>query len=399
MHRTKWIGKAHFSCALFLITVLSIPYTVVAIAHSKAPQRISLLACSEDERAQSHFIVKISNDNQYLVSNWSLNSIRMWNIKTGEAVLTFSDPIMESNEIFNISSDTKYIVTGGDKGIAIVWRIAEDKAIPVQKLQTHPYINMLAFSADNASVFVGTYQDVTVWDIQTGNKLRQYSTENEYTESSVLSPNGKYLLTSDQATLAPDEPYRVRLWDAMNGDLLHVFKDAREGMFSPDSQRILTGGVDGYFLWDTQTFEKLLSMGDYLNRPNKFLAFSPDSRYLYGAEGQEAVIIYSADTGSQILRYPVEVPSPTAAFFSDSKKVLIAARKIDEDDRNGGLIYKIVELNTLQEIRTIEVPNYWSSAMNFILSSDDKFVITGIASESIHKWELAETKPTITDFC
>jgi WD40 repeat protein len=108
----------------------------------------------------------------------------------------------------------------------------------------------VAFSPDSKSVLTASYDStVRLWDVATGQELRQFAGHPAGAGSAVFSPDGKYMLTAGfDAT--------PRLWDAQTGQELRQFighTDAVFGLaFTPDGRQILTSSVDGTArLWRT----------------------------------------------------------------------------------------------------------------------------------------------------
>ena len=87
-----------------------------------------------------------------------------------------------------------------------------------------------------------------LWDVQTGNTVRQFVGHTDLIANARFSPDGKYLATASFDGTA-------RLWDAQTGQELRRFTGHTSGVenvvFSPDGKYILTGSDDGTaMLWD-----------------------------------------------------------------------------------------------------------------------------------------------------
>ncbi|MGE5465209.1 MAG: BTAD domain-containing putative transcriptional regulator, partial [Syntrophothermus sp.] len=134
---------------------------------------------------------------------------------------------------------------------------------PRKLFGSHPLgITRLVLSPDGKYVLTGGHDKTArMWDIQTGQQVRQFIGHTDVVPSVAFSPDGKYVLTASWDNT-------VRLWDASTGKELHQFLGHTDSVeiaaFSPDGKSILTGGYDKTArLWDVATGQELRQM----NRP------------------------------------------------------------------------------------------------------------------------------------
>ena len=102
-------------------------------------------------------------------------------------------------------------------------------------------VNCLAFSPDNRYIATGGSADhlIKLWDVETGEKIREFVGHDDYILSIAFSPNGTQLLSGG----GQYDP-TVRLWDVNTGLNIKTF-DHHTGSvysvgFSPDGAQILT---------------------------------------------------------------------------------------------------------------------------------------------------------------
>jgi uncharacterized protein with WD repeat len=151
-----------------------------------------------------------------------------------------------------ISPDGKQLATGSADNSVQVWDLPTGRAI--MRFQGHNKgVECVAFSPDGKVLASGGQDNaVRLWDLARGNQVRQL--EAEAVRCVAFSPDGKLV-----AVAGGDKP--VRLFDAATGKEARQFGGLQGKInrlaFSPDATRIVTAGQDGTaIVWDLTRDEK-----------------------------------------------------------------------------------------------------------------------------------------------
>lgn len=178
-----------------------------------------------------------------------------------------------------------------------------------------------ASAAASRAAAVTSDKNLTVWDLASGHLLRTIALDTAKIDSTVVSPDGRLILTCDHTG-------NTAVWDAGTGKSvlqLRLSRYSSVASFSPDG-KLLAIAPAGQPL---QVFE-VASYRKVYETPSvpggvEALAFSPDARLLATADADTAVRVYDAHTGRLISENHDFLMEPLAlAFTADGKQVIAA---------------------------------------------------------------------------
>lgn len=202
-------------------------------------------------------LVQFSPDGQTLVSTNDRNEWQLWDVATGELLLTVAAHAAAINALA-FSPDGESLVTA---------RVVSRQSDAAQEVNT-----------------------VRVWNADTGD-LRFELDYQTWVDTLAFSSDGRYLLTSGQT---------IRLWDMNRNGIDLGFPDAVPWApvlsFSPDGRFLATADGEGAIqIWALPSLEPVTALLDSLVSVTE-LKFSADSDQLYAADGRGRVQIWNTDT-------------------------------------------------------------------------------------------------------
>lgn len=197
-----------------------------------------------------------------------------------------------------------------------VWNWKENKQ--ERRITKQTRIDKVGFSSDDRTVFAWDSQNLSAWNVASGEALRPFRYPNigsTYLDRLVLSPDGKFLARS--ILQQPVRVYEAGTWREVRR--IGAGKVRVEG-FTPDGKGLLLAGEDGIALWDIEQGKELYRIVE-----GGFSAFSPDGRTLLSADHWPGTIhLWETATGGERLSLVGHQVGDVAVAFRPDARVLVS---------------------------------------------------------------------------
>ncbi|EDN67751.1 beta transducin-like protein [Beggiatoa sp. PS] len=266
--------------------------------------------------------VAISNDGNTILSGSHDNTIKSWNLETGEEIQTFQGPT-DFVMAVAFSSDDNTVLSGSADNTIKAWNKAGQKLDSFQD-DFAGWFYSIAFSPTQNQALLSTSSDNTLklWDTENGNETGTLKGHQDWVYLVVFSPDGnKALSASEDGTM--------KVWDIENEEEAQSFEVEHiwAAAFSPDGSQILTGGDDGTITqWDATTGVELNTLQGHTSRVYA-VAFSADGSQAVSGDGQGTINIWDIAQGKAISTYEAhnDIVSSVTFLATDNNKVLSAS--------------------------------------------------------------------------
>jgi WD40 repeat protein len=178
-------------------------------------------------------------------------------------------------------------VIAGLEGDLMYERVAAGGAKTVIQLGEH---RALSYDRSQRALCSRT-GGIRVEDVETGELVIRFDTQNEPTMAVAFSPDGARIVSGGRDGT-------VGVWDLGSGEELarmtghvgHIYSVN----YSPDARRIVSGGKDGaIILWDAEMFEQVAFLRGHTSYVHS-VCFSPDGTLLASGSGDGTVRVWDS---------------------------------------------------------------------------------------------------------
>jgi WD40 repeat protein len=252
-------------------------------------------ACLQTLTKHSSWVtcVAVSPNGQTFASSSLDDTVKIWNLHSGEELLTLRGHTRGVNAIA-ISPDGKTIVSGSDDYTIKFWSYHTGTLLGTLTGHSRD-VNSVAITPDGKFLCSGGEdRAIRLWHMGTGALLKTLTGVAGMIKTVAASPDGKFLASGGLDN-------KIKLWNLQTGELAQTLVGhlgcVNAIAFSPNGQFLATGSKDKTIkLWDVRTGEMLRTMAEH-TRDVQAIAIAPNGRTLISGGGDTAIKLWNLETG------------------------------------------------------------------------------------------------------
>ena len=371
--------------------------------------------------------IEFSPDGNTLTSGGNDDTIRIWDVNSGELLNTLTGPTWNLKSIA-FSPDGQTLASSGGENVRL-WDAHTGELLNTLTEETEgvetlrlwdantgehlttltfrPTIKSVAFSPDG-SMLAGGSSDSTIhlWDAHTGEQLKTLTRHKrvvntyyfgENTIAVNLSGVNSVTFSSDGSTLASGGGNTVHLWDANTGELLNTLAGHTEivnsVVFSRDGNTLASSGGLTVRLWDVNSGELLNTLTGHARGVNS-VAFSRDGNTLASGGDDDTIRLWDVNSGALLSTLTGHTDPIESVAFSPDGNTLASG------SQDGTII--LWDANTKETLKTFDFTedtigfsiNYLFYVESVAFSPDGQTLASGNSFNTILLWEL-DTPPHV----
>ncbi len=237
-------------------------------------------------------------------------------------------------------------------------------------------VRSLAFLQDGRTLAsASTDGVVTLWNVETGEVERTFSSNNNMGSAVAVSPDGRWLAsTGDNNT--------IRLWDvrksSLAGELEGHSAAINDMVFSPDGKILASSSMDqSLILWDVQANRIDRRISGYKDNVLT-IAFLPNGRRLATGDSSGQIKYWQTSSGQLVGYFQAHEGKITSIAFSPDGKWLAS----------GGSDKFLKLWDTGRERRDRTFSGAPETVYTVTFSPDSKWLIVGGAGDAVQMWNI-----------
>ena len=209
--------------------------------------------------------IAVSPDGRYFVSTLAENVAGVWDLASGELLNRFEG--LPSRQ-FDISPDGRTVLSAGHgTGHPVLWDIATGQILLTASDIPQSFKGLAEFSVDGTYAITAYRNNLVLWDVETGHEIRRINLQMTPTLI-ALSPDGEFLIASNVdgnnflnplvlVNINTGESSFLPVYEIEDSNVVHYTNG--DIAFSPDGQYLLQAfDIGRIVLWDLRTFSPVL---------------------------------------------------------------------------------------------------------------------------------------------
>jgi len=309
----------------------------------------------------SVYSIAIVSDGKRVVSGSNDNTLKIWDLETGQCLKTFKG---HSKQVAGVAvaPNGKSVVSGSaDKTLKLwdlesddcIWTINNEYSLVNYAQLTITPNGKKVISGDNSNIY-----SIGVWDFETGKHIQSLKGHTKFIRGVAVTHGGRKLVSSSSDKT-------LKLWDLESGQCLATFEGHTRAVFgvavTPDGKRVVSGSVDNTLkLWDLESGQCLATFEDHTDWVFG-VAVTPDGKRVVSGSADGTVRVW------EMPEFEEEVAPGLSARYTNAKVVLVGESGVGKT----GLALRLTENDWKEtgsthgmEVRQLELPSMEESAMD-----------------------------------
>jgi WD40 repeat protein len=324
--------------------------------------------------SSSVYAVAVTPDGKQVISASSDNTLKVWNLVTGEEQFTLTG---HSNSVraVAVTPDGKQVISASSDNTLKVWNLVTGEE--QFTLTGHSgRVNAVAVTPDGKQV-ISSSDDKTlkIWNLVTGEEQFTLTGHSSSVSAVAVTPDGKQVISASYDNT-------LKVWNLTTGKEQFTLTGHSHWInavaVTPDGKQVISGSLDKTLkIWNLTTEKKLFTLTGHSKLVNA-VAITPDSKWAISGSNDNTLKIWDLTTGknlftltghSQLVNTVVITPDGSRAISGSNDNTL-----------------KIWNLTTGKKLFTLTGHSDWVKTV--AVTPDSKWAISGSNDHTLKIWDL-----------
>jgi WD40 repeat protein len=262
-------------------------------------------------------------DGSTLISGSCDNTIKIWDLKTGQLMRT-----LEGHKsiltCITLSPDGQTLASSSWDKTVKIWdfHTGEIKhSWKIYESEEYCIVDCSVISPDGKTLYTGTrYGSTYYWDVNSGKELGNLGITSLGSTLLAMSADGRTLAGTYTGTLKVyDLPQNTRRFRVETG------YDSPSLAISPDGETVFIGDYDGnVHLWDAHQGQELSTLGGHSGIV-KAIGVSPDGKMLASGDKQGGVKVWKLDSKTEFCTLEGHSADISGLIFTPDSQTLVSS--------------------------------------------------------------------------
>jgi WD40 repeat protein len=271
----------------------------------------------------------ISPNGKYIVSASGDETIKLWDIKTGRLIRRFKGHV-EPIQVVAITKNGKYIISGSNDKTIKLWNIKNGRLVMSFEGHKGP-VRSVTITPNRKYIVSGSWDDtIKLWNINTGKLIKSFKGHKDDVSSVAITPNGKYIVSGSSDNT-------IKLWNIKTGRWIRSFKGHTNSVWSvaitPNGKNIVSGRFDNTIkLWDINTRKILrnINTGKILRNFEGHtdevwsVTITPNGKYIVSGSFDNTIKLWDIYTGKLLRSFEEHIDDVNSVAISPNGKYIVS---------------------------------------------------------------------------
>jgi WD40 repeat protein len=323
--------------------------------------------------------VTITPDGNHIISaSWD-NTLKVWEVSTGQEVRTLKGHTSDVNAVA-ITPDGKHVVSGSHDRTIKVWEIASGRE--VHTLQGHSEgISAVAVTPDGQHIISGSYDStIKVWELASGQEVRTLEGRGHWLNAFVVTPDGQHMIVGfDDGT--------INILEVASGREVNTLRGHGEGVsalaVTPDVQYIISGSHDNSLkVWEVTTAQEVCTLEGHSDVVLA-VAVTPDGQYIVSGSDDAKLKMWEVADWREVRTFEMPGDGANATAVTPDGQYIITG------SYDGNLrIWKIARDIEFHSLGANWLQGHTSLVSAVVVTPDGQHAVSGSYDYTLKVWEV-----------